>query len=145
MSQTITIAWGVCAPMRPNHVRPLLEPYGVRVEKLDMFADETGSGAHVTVSDAAAKWVEYLLLRSGKFALMSTPLEPRNAQWAAKWQTLPAQVGCDGHTAMSRKGDMPTPWSKRRQQRPARRRTNARQRQQDSGIIGTVVRLFKGG
>lgn len=142
MSQTITIAWGVCAPMRPQHVRPLLEPYGVRVEHLDMFADETGSGARVTVSDAAAKWVEYLLLRSGKFALMSPPLEPRNAQWAARWQTLPAQVGCDGHTAMSRKGDMPTPWSKR--QRPQRRRTNARQRQQN-GIIGTVARLFKGG
>lgn len=51
-----------------------------------------------------AKWVEYVICRllaadGGNMYLMSQPLEPRNAKWAAKWDTLPApgewkQTGC---------------------------------------------------
>lgn len=76
--------------------------------------------AHVDVrgDESFAKWVEYVICRlmsaqPGTMHLMSSPLEPRNAKWAAKWDTLPApgdwkQAGCknkppkqDGKTAQS--------------------------------------------
>lgn len=62
--------------------------------------------AHIQVNGDAtfAKWCEYVVCRllaadGGNMYLMSTPLEPRNAKWAAKWDTLPApsdwkQAGC---------------------------------------------------
>jgi hypothetical protein len=62
--------------------------------------------AHVDVrgDESFAKWVEYVICRlmsaqPGTMMLMSTPLEPRNAKWASKWDTLPApgewrQAGC---------------------------------------------------
>ena len=116
MSKTIVIGWGACTPMRPKHVLSALKPYGVKVEKLIVDGQTTGSEAQITVSDAAAEWAEYLILRSGKFGLLSPPLNPKNIKWAAKWQTLPAQRGCNGHTQAGTVGKLPTPWSKQKRQ-----------------------------
>lgn len=132
MSKTINVAWGLCAPMRPQHVLPLLEPYHVRIERLEMYRESTHTGALVTVSDAAAKWTEYLLCRSGKFSLLSKPLEPRNIQWAEKWQTIPIQRGCNAHkmegTVRGTMGQMPATWDDKAKQ--------AKQTKQTGGVLG---------
>jgi hypothetical protein len=77
--------------------------------------------------------------------LMSPPLEQRNATWAAKWDTLPEpgewrQTGCKHKPPKQSTAKQPA-----KRTRPARRRTNARQRkQQDSGgILGTLARLLR--
>jgi hypothetical protein len=49
--------------------------------------------AEIECPDKRAKWLEYLLLRSGKYELLSKPIDPRNRRWAAKWN-----------------GKMPTAW-----------------------------------
>lgn len=40
--------------------------------------------AQVTVNEAAAAWVEYLLLRTGKLYVPGRYVDPRNEQWANK-------------------------------------------------------------
>lgn len=107
-----------------------------------------------------AKWVEYVVCRlmaaenphhaagngGAQLYLMSTPLDARNIKWAAKWDSLPdpgewVQFGCK-HTPPTQQGKQQSPVTR---QRPARRRTNARQRrqQQDGGIISTLAKWFK--
>lgn len=110
--------------------------------------------AHIDVTGAPsfAKWVEYVACRAmsadngktGTMVLVSKPLDARNEQWAAKWNTLPApgewrQAGCK-HTPPQQQGK---PQPAKRTTRPARRRTNARQRRQAGGILDTIARLFR--
>ena len=113
MTKTLDIGWGVCAPLRyPKHVAPLLEPYHVNVLNWTEYEEPgIGTGVKITVSDAAAKWAEYLICRSGKFSLISEPLEPKNIEWARKWQNVPVQRGCDAHTVAGTMGRMPTSWA----------------------------------
>lgn len=106
---TILVATPMCTPIR-GMVLTALEPYGLACLHVKAYAEsEAGTGrdgagvvkgkpvlrnvAEVTVKEGAAKWAEYLLLRTGKFALVSKPLDPRNERWAAKWG-----------------GKMPVPW-----------------------------------
>lgn len=114
--------------MRPEHVLTQLEPYGVRVENLVVDGHTTGSKAQITVSDAAAEWAEYLVLRSGRFGLLSGPLNPKNVKWAAKWHTMPAQKGCNGHSQQGTVGRMPTPWSEQKHQPRAKTKKPVEQR-----------------
>jgi hypothetical protein len=138
MSKTIDVAWGLCAPMRPEHVLTMVQPYGVKVLGIEMYKNDYGSGAKLTVTDSAAKWVEYLLCRSGKFSLISKPLEPRNIQWAEKWQTVPIQRGCNAHkmegAVTGTMGRMPTTWADKAKQDAAPRR----------GIPGIFDGMFGG-
>ncbi len=141
----------MCAPIRPQ-VLTALQPYGFKPLHVESYAQsEDGrrakdgalvigndrpqcNVAEVTVSDAAARWCEYVLCRAHKFQLMSKPLEPRNEVWAARWNTLPRawqQAGCSTQAPQQA-------------QRQPRRRTDARQRrQQDGGLLGTITRLFR--
>ena len=148
----IIVAQGMCAPIRPQ-VLTALQPYGFKPLHVESYAQaEDGrrardgalvigndrpqcNVAEITVSDAAARWCEYVLLRSHKFQLMSRPLDTRNETWAAKWNTLPrawTQAGCSVKQAQ-------TP---QRQRRP--QRTRRTKRQQDSGgFLDTLARLFR--
>lgn len=140
MTTTIDVAWGPCAPMRPEHVLTKLQPYGVNVRHLAIDVQPEGSIAHVTVNDTQARVAEYWLLRSGLFGLMTEPIDPDNIKWASTWHTLPVQKGCHiGHTATGTIGRMPEPGRKRARQQ----RTTRRTRQQDSGILNMLARLFR--
>lgn len=137
----IIVAQGMCAPIRPQ-VLTALQLYGFKGLHVESYAQaEDGrrakdgalvigndrpqcNVAEITVSDAAARWCEYVLLRSHKFQLMSRPLDARNERWAAKWTAIPrawTQAGCSVKQAQ-------TP---QRQRRP--QRTRRTKRQQDSG------------
>lgn len=106
----IRLIAGMCAPIR-DRVALTLAPYGVvyAVEGAT-WLDTNGlptddlrlaraDSCAVTVRDQAAAWAEYLLLRSGRFRLLSTPLDPRNERWAVQWRgTMPrpwVESGCD--------------------------------------------------
>lgn len=98
---TITVAKGLCAPAR-DQITGLLAPYGVvihgledyvidahgrRLTGLSLFDVGPKSGAAalacaVTVNAQAAAWVEYLLLRSQRYKLISRPIDPNNRRWA---------------------------------------------------------------
>ena len=114
--------------------------------------------AHIEVNGDAtfAKWCEYVICRliaaennrqvAGKggawLYLMSKPLEPRNRQWAAKWDTLPepgewVQRGCK-HVAPQEK----TAQARSKPRQPRTQRWQARRR---GGIVGAIINLFKGG
>lgn len=91
----IVVAQGACAPIR-NTITGTLRPYGVQHRVIawqDHEALAWAQVASVHVSDRAAKWAEYLLLRSGRYRLVSKPLDPRNERWAVQWN-----------------GRMPQPW-----------------------------------
>ena len=147
----IIVAQGMCAPIRPQ-VLTALQLYGFKGLHVESYAQaEDGrrakdgalvigndrpqcNVAEITVSDAAARWCEYVLLRSHKFQLMSKPLDPRNELWAAKWATLPrawTQAGCSVKQAQ-------TPQRQRRPQRTRRTR-----QQQNGGILDTIARLLR--
>lgn len=93
--KTIIVAKALCSPAR-DAVTRTLQPYGV-LHTIEHYADPTLNAAMqavaVNVNDQAATWAEYLLLRSGEFRLLSTPLDSRNKQWAGQWR-----------------GKMPQPW-----------------------------------
>lgn len=107
MTTKIIVAAPICTPAR-THIKTALQPYGVRFRVVDQYlSDHSGNWttdpcgaylliAHVVVPDAAAKWAEYLMLRSGKLQLISQPLDKRNLKWALKWH-----------------GRMPRPWIER--------------------------------
>lgn len=138
MSKTIVVGWGQCAPMRNEDVLTALKPYGVKVRNLAIDVFPEGSIANVTVNDAQAREAEYWLCRSGRFGLMSPPIDARNIKWGAKWHTLPVQRGCHtGHTQAGTVGRMPEPGRKRQ---PRQRRTK---RKQGDGILDTLARLFR--
>ena len=104
MTTKIVVAAAMCTPTRV-HVKNALQPYGVKHRVVGEFlGDYSGAWvqdaagaylmvAEVEVNDQAAKWAEYLLLRSGKLQLVSTPLDERNRKWALRWR-----------------GRMPRPW-----------------------------------
>ena len=147
----IIVAQGMCAPIRPQ-VLTALQPYGFKPLSVESYAQaEDGrrakdgalvigndrpqcNVAEITVSDAAARWCEYVLLRSHQFRLMSKPLDPRNELWAAKWGTLPrawTQVGCSTQA--------PAP-----QRQPRQQRTRRTKRKQDSGgVLDTLARWLR--
>jgi hypothetical protein len=125
-TRTIVVAQGMCSPIR-NQVLTLLNPYGVVIHGLDTYSiSSRGRGAdgatyakgqyvqanvaELTVSDQAAKWVEYLICRSKKFRLMTKPLDARNQIWAEKWDTLPKKWQQNGCTATAKRNPAPTPW-----------------------------------
>lgn len=87
----IVVAKGFCTPAR-DAITATLAPYGVR-HTVQPYPDPLQNVATVIVSDRAAAWAEYLLLRSGRFVLRSKPIDRRNLKWAIKWQ-----------------GAMPQPW-----------------------------------
>ena len=110
----IIIAGPYCTPLR-NQILTGLRTFGVTSARITdayvLFPDgtpapegSTGTGKngdwptrqiyHIRVRAKAAAWAEYLLLRTGKYELLSRPLESRNERWAAKWG-----------------GAMPQPWA----------------------------------
>ncbi len=99
---TISVAKGLCSPAR-QAITGTLKPYGVVVHNVREYRDDTLSQymncAEVTVNSQAAGWVEYLLLRSGRFQLLSKPVNPGNEKWALKWdRKMPKpwiEKGCD--------------------------------------------------
>jgi hypothetical protein len=123
VTKTIIVATGLCSAIR-DHVLTAFPPKqyptlqidawgegkygqpasaGLRVPDSDVWA--ACHIAHITVpgDDSFAVWVEYVLCRYMAanprldMRLMSKPLEPRNARWAAKWDKLPPnwrQTGC---------------------------------------------------
>ncbi len=102
MTKTISVAKGLCSPAR-GAITGTLKPYGVKVLRISEYKDPTLDGymhcADVTVNDKAAAWAEYLLLRSGRFQLLSKPINPDNEKWALKWnKKMPRpwiEKGCD--------------------------------------------------
>lgn len=101
--KTIVVASGLCAPAR-SHVQKALRPYSVQFRCTSWAEHEDGTRgpddgmglynvARVRVNDGAARWAEYLLLRTGHFQLLSKPIDQRNERWAVRWN-----------------GRMPQPW-----------------------------------
>lgn len=95
----VAVAW--CTPGR-QQVQTMLRPYGfsatVHGETLVKTLD--GSPAYFRVAvdftPQAAKWGEYVLLRSGAL-LLSRPLDRRNEGWALRHDGPPRpwhQAGC---------------------------------------------------
>lgn len=124
----IIVSQGMCSPIR-GQVLTLFDPYGFKRLRVESYAltesgrrGQDGVGyvdnepvqcnvAEIHVSPQAARWAEYLICRSGKFLLMSQPIDPRNEVWAAKWKHLPPawrQSGCKAPAAK------PAPKKKRR-------------------------------
>lgn len=163
---TIVVAAGLCSAIRPK-LLTALPPHQYPNVKITAWGEghwhvpcpdsmtfpDADSWvkkhiAHIDVSGdlSFAKWVEYVVCRliaadGGNMYLMSTPLEPRNEKWAAKWTTLPKpgdwiQAGCN-HT--------PPPQQAQSQnnERPRRSRQSSRQRrrQRDEGsALSTLAR-----
>ena len=93
----IAVAKGWCIPAR-GVMLTALEPYGIVIHDIgeDIIPDPATPSyidAWVRVNPAAASWVEYLLLCTGQFQLLTQPQNRRNAEWAARHE-----------------GQMPTPW-----------------------------------
>lgn len=108
-TRTIVVAKPYCSPAR-HIVTGALEPYGVKLygfseaarmgNPLDLIRGSAAitmsrvkdipamlpisQVAHVTVSEAAASWAEYLLLRTGKLYRVGPYINRRNAVWAVK-------------------------------------------------------------
>lgn len=107
----LTFAKPYCTPAR-GIIEPVLAKYGVKVygykEEVKMIGAQyalknlrvdanaiesitrmldplpTAQVAKVTVSEAAAAWCEYLLLRTGKMYRVGGYVDRRNEQWAAR-------------------------------------------------------------
>lgn len=105
----LTFAKPYCSPAR-GIIEPVLAKYGVKVygyqeaprmtnplDVLKMTSRIPGTSglkiphalpvaqvATVTVSEAAAAWCEYLLLRTGKLYRVGPYINKRNQQWAAQ-------------------------------------------------------------
>ena len=100
--KTITVAKGLCSPAR-SAIMKTLTPYGIKIHGISEYdggeLKQYMQCADVTVNDRAAAWVEYLLMRSGRFQLLSKPIDARNEQWALKWdKRMPqpwVEAGCD--------------------------------------------------
>ncbi len=151
----IIVSQGMCSPIRPQ-VMTALKPYGFNPLHVEAYAQSDDGQrakdgavligndrplcnvAEITVSDAAARWCEYVLLRSHKFQLMTPPLDPRNERWAAKWGTLPrawTQTGCSAQAAQ--------PATRQSRQSQTQRTRRTRQQQDGGGILGTLARWLK--
>jgi len=108
---TIVVAKAYCTPAR-HPITAICNAYGVKllrfkehVEMLDYLGINLPHRtiAEVTVSAKQGVWMEYLLLRSKKFFLVSHPLNERNREWASKHHVMPEawngkpliESGCD--------------------------------------------------
>ena len=145
MTTRIVVAAGLCTPARVL-VDRALAPYGVRYEATTSWM-ETGDGQITTqtdqaaidlcavlVSNQAARWAEYLLLRTGKLRLVSRPIDARNERWALRHRgNMPqpwVQPGCNidqlPHLSIPTDGRNSAPRRQRREERPVRRRRRER-------------------
>lgn len=115
--QDVTVAVGSCTPIR-NQVKTALKPYGIVIHDLTCWGEKAELNtkgelvtkktddedklaeqhvAKITVNAEAAEWVEYLLLRTKRYRLLSDPVNPDNERWAIKWDAMPRawhQPGC---------------------------------------------------
>lgn len=110
-TRTITVAKPYCTPARPI-ITAAFQQYGVKIygyneytktvgplnaiknlrvktnaiETVTRFLDPlpTAQIAEVTVSEQAAAWAEYLLLRTGKLYVPGKYVNSKNAKWAAR-------------------------------------------------------------
>jgi len=105
-TRTITVAKAYCTPAR-NIITGALQPYGVRIYGYREYARFTSprawlraqgitgdepqaqqlpmaTFADVTVSERAAAWAEYLLLRTGKLYVPGQYVNRRNQTWAER-------------------------------------------------------------
>lgn len=108
-TRTITVAKPYCSPAR-GIIEPVLAKYGVKMygyqeaprmtnplTVLALTSRIPGTSGYkipnalpvaqvatVTVSEAAAAWAEYLLLRTGKLYRVGPYVNKRNQQWAAQ-------------------------------------------------------------
>lgn len=108
-TRTITVAKPFCTPCR-HIITGALDPYGVRIYSyseaarmanpltvLRMSSKIAGDGnlkiphalpiaqvAQVIVSEKAAAWAEYLLLRTGKLYRVGPYINQHNREWAAR-------------------------------------------------------------
>ena len=106
-TRTLTVAKPYCSPAR-HIVTGALEPYGVKLYSCKEtiktagvrgmmrqmnLSDESFDGdtkvplpmaqvVKVEVSEKAAAWAEYLLLRTGKLYVVGDYVNPRNERWA---------------------------------------------------------------
>lgn len=126
----IVLAAPYCTPQR-NTITKLMAQYGVTSARITdaytLAADGRSGGEnahsingempvrqvfHVRVVPEAAEWAEYIVLRTGKYELLSKPLEARNERWAAKWGGAMPQPWLSGDCASKAKpppkpGDKP--------------------------------------
>ena len=132
MTTRIVVAAAMCTPTR-THVKNALQPYGVKFR----IAGEYTAGAYlmvaeVDVNDQAAKWAEYLMLRSGKMQLISKPLDRRNLQWALQWGgAMPrpwVEAGCNVKALAAPTAEIPE--SRRETHRPVRQVRRREQRKE---------------
>jgi hypothetical protein len=162
--RTITIAAPLCAPAR-SYVsginNKLLAPYDFKHPIVwdggTVKNDERGvyNKIHIAVHDQAAEWAEYLLCRAG-FGLESTPVNPKNLEYAERWQTGTARQngwydsnhvgeklpsgGVIGHIDLN---PMPTPWKDQpRQPGRSKRRKSAPEPTRKSGIGKALKEFF---
>lgn len=105
-TRTITVAKAYCTPAR-NIITGALQPYGVKIYGYKEYQRFTSprawlrqqgindaepqaqplpmaTFADVTVSEQAAAWAEYLLLRTGKLYVPGRYVDRRNERWAAR-------------------------------------------------------------
>lgn len=102
----VMVAAPPCAPIRQT-ITNVLAPYGVKDLVIESWG-QTGSGArvedgawllgqtdwvasnqaYVWGNQQAIRWIEYLLLRSGKFLLLSKPKDARNESWALQFGNM---------------------------------------------------------
>jgi hypothetical protein len=107
-TRTLTVAKPFCAPAR-DLITATFKQYGVKVygydEQVKMLSPRqamknlsvpgdseirnfdplpVAQVAKVTVSESAAAWAEYLLLRTGKLYVPGQYVNKRNADWAAR-------------------------------------------------------------
>lgn len=97
--RTITIAAPICAPAR-NHIASIsgvLKRYEFKLPLIwhggsakDDAGHECYNLIHIAVHDAAANWCEYLLCRAG-WNLESAPINPKNLEYAKRWQESTAR------------------------------------------------------
>ena len=95
----IVVAAPMCGPIR-NAVLSTFKPYQLKpldvvgtIEKNVFTEDDLYQVASVLVKPEQANWAEYLLMRSGRFRLLSRPVNPGNMKAYEK-----------------HKGKMPRPW-----------------------------------
>ena len=161
---TIVVAYPICHPP-DKFIKNTLGKYGVKIVHykcycVGMDGSRTNSifehgaffRAEVTVNDSQAEWAEYILLRTHKFKLLSPPINPSNARWAAQYKGMPVpwneetgklkrwkQKACTGECAVgdflakAKKKKRPAQHGGQEQKRqPRRNRTRRRRKGRDA-------------
>lgn len=162
-TRTITVAKPYCSPARPI-ITGTFQQYGVklygyneythRVNVLQWLRQQglqadgvseamertapTATIAEVTVSEQAAAWAEYLLLRTGKLYVPGQYVNQRNADWAAKHAGRMPPAWQNGQPWLEKSCSATQDWQAlqnavRRQSTPTNSRTNVRQLTKQKG------------